>query len=47
VAIGYRIGEEAVNDLLNYGIVLNPHKMEMKSYTSVDKIIVLSESSTG
>jgi len=45
VAIGYRIGEDAVNHSANYGIVLNPHKMEMKSYASADKIIVLSESS--
>lgn len=47
VAIGYRIGEDAVNELLNYGIVLNPRKMEMMSYTNADKVIVLSKSSAG
>lgn len=45
VAIGFRIGKDSQNYLANYGIVLNPHKLEMKSYSIDDKIIVLSESS--
>ena len=45
VAIGFRIGKDSQNHLANYGIVLNPHKLEMKSYSIDDKIIVLSESS--
>jgi voltage-gated potassium channel Kch len=44
VAIGYRIGKDSQNHLTNYGIVLNPHKLEMRSYSLEDKIIVLSES---
>ena len=44
VAIGYRIGKDSQNHLANYGIVLNPHKLEMRSYSLEDKIIVLSES---
>jgi voltage-gated potassium channel Kch len=44
VAIGYRIGKDSQNHHTNYGIVLNPHKLEMRSYSLEDKIIVLSES---
>jgi len=44
VAFGYRIGKEATDPETNYGIVLNPHKLEMKSFSSNDEIIVLSES---
>jgi ion channel POLLUX/CASTOR len=43
VAIGYRIGNKASNPHLNYGIVLNPHKSTMISFTINDQIIVLSE----
>ena len=46
VAIGFRTGKDSQNYLANYGIVLNPHKLETKSYSSDDKIIVLSESSS-
>ena len=47
VAIGYRIGKDSVNHKANYGIVLNPHKLEMKSFSDDDEIIVLSESYNG
>lgn len=47
VAIGYRIGKEAIDQKTNYGIVLNPHKMTMKSFSNDDDIIVLSESFLG
>ena len=43
VAIGYRIGNEVSNPILNYGIVLNPRKFEKRSFSINDKIIVLSE----
>jgi ion channel POLLUX/CASTOR len=32
VAIGFRTGKDAKNHEANYGIVLNPHKLEMKSF---------------
>ena len=44
VAIGYRLGSEAYNPYLNYGIALNPQKSKMMSFTTNDQIIVLSES---
>ena len=44
VAIGFRTGKDATNHKANYGIVLNPHKLEMKSFSIDDEIIVLSES---
>ncbi len=47
VAIGFRIGKDATNHKANYGIVLNPHKLKMKSYSEDDEIIVLSESFNG
>jgi len=47
VAIGYRIGKDSVNHKANYGIVLNPHKLEKKSFSNDDEIIVLSESTFG
>jgi hypothetical protein len=47
VAIGYRIGKDSVNHKANYGIVLNPHKLEMKSFSDDDEIIVLSKSYNG
>jgi len=47
VAIGFRTGKDATNQKANYGIVLNPHKLEMKSFSDDDEIIVLSESFTG
>ncbi|MEN6531370.1 MAG: potassium transporter TrkA [Anaerolineaceae bacterium] len=47
VAIGFRTGKDATNKKANYGIVLNPHKLEMKSFSDDDEIIVLSESFNG
>jgi len=47
VAIGFRTGKDATNRKANYGIVLNPHKLEMKSFSDDDEIIVLSESFNG
>jgi Trk K+ transport system NAD-binding subunit len=47
VAIGYRTGKDSTNHKSNYGIVLNPHKLEMKSYSNEDEIIVLSKSFNG
>ena len=47
VAIGYRIGKDSINHKSNYGIVLNPHKLEMKSFSIDDEIIVLSKSYNG
>jgi Trk K+ transport system NAD-binding subunit len=47
VAIGFRTGKDATNHKENYGIVLNPHKVEMKSFSNDDEIIVLSESFNG
>jgi len=44
VAIGYRIGKDSVNHKANYGIVLNPHKLKMRSFSDDDEIIVLSKS---
>lgn len=44
VAIGYRIGKDSVNQKANYGIVLNPHKLKMRSFSDDDEIIVLSKS---
>ena len=43
VAIGFRIGKDSTNQNANYGIVLNPQKLEMKSFSNDDEIIVLSE----
>ncbi len=47
VAIGYRIGRNSINHKANYGIVLNPHKLEMKSFSDDDEIIVIFESHNG
>lgn len=47
VAIGFRTGKDATNYKTNYGIVLNPHKLEIHSFSSEDEIIVLSESFNG
>ena len=47
VAIGFRTGKYATNQKANYGIVLNPHKLEVKSFSDDDEIIVLSESYKG
>lgn len=47
VAIGFRTGKDATNHKANYGIVLNPHKLEMISFSNDDEIIVLSESFNG
>ena len=47
VAIGFRMGKDATNYKTNYGIVLNPHKLEIHSFSSEDEIIVLSESFNG
>lgn len=47
VAIGFRIGKDSTNQKANYGIVLNPHKLEMKSFANDDEIIVLSETFKG
>jgi len=47
VAIGYRIGKDATSHKANYGIILNPHKFELISFSIDDEIIVLSESFNG
>lgn len=47
VAIGFRTGKDATNQKANYGIVLNPHKSEMKTFSIDDQVIVLSESFRG
>ncbi|HPR34133.1 MAG TPA: hypothetical protein PKY64_00535 [Anaerolineaceae bacterium] len=47
VAIGFRIGKDSINQKANYGIVLNPHKLDMKSFANDDEIIVLSETFKG
>ncbi|HOZ37767.1 MAG TPA: hypothetical protein PLH64_03360 [Anaerolineaceae bacterium] len=47
VAIGFRIGKDSTNQNANYGIVLNPQKLEMKSFSNDDEIIVLSETFKG
>ncbi len=47
VAIGFRIGKDSTNQKANYGIVLNPHKLDMKSFANDDEIIVLSETFKG
>lgn len=44
VAIGFRTGKDATNQKANFGIVLNPHKLEVKSFSDEDEIIVLSKS---
>jgi len=47
VAIGFRTGKDATNQKANYGIVLNPHKSEMKTFSIDDQVIVLSKSFRG
>lgn len=43
IAIGYRIVKYAYSSENHYGIVVNPKKSDMITFTSQDKIIVLSE----
>lgn len=43
VAIGYRKISEARNANMGYGVVVNPKKSDLISFTEKDKIIVLSE----
>lgn len=47
VAIGFRVGKDSTNQKANYGIVLNPHKLEIKTFANDDEIIVLSETFKG
>jgi hypothetical protein len=42
-AIGYRVTEHATNASKVYGVVLNPHKLDLMSFKPEDKIIVLAE----
>ena len=44
IAIGYRIMEQCRDEKKNYGIVLNPVKSKKISLSSIDFVIVLSES---
>ncbi len=43
VAIGYRIISEAKNATQGYGVVVNPKKSNLITFTDKDKVIVLSE----
>lgn len=42
-AIGYRIKADANNKAKNYGIVLNPSKLDLIKFSPEDKLIVLAE----
>jgi len=43
IAFGYRITADSNNKEKNYGIVINPNKSDMITFSEGDKIIVLSE----
>ncbi|MBN2729987.1 MAG: hypothetical protein JXR53_12250 [Bacteroidales bacterium] len=43
VAIGYRIMSKSNDASANYGIVMNPNKSKMISFSAEDKLIVLAE----
>lgn len=43
VAIGYRLNEHSDNPGKNFGIILNPKKEDMVSFTDGDKVVVISE----
>lgn len=43
IAIGYRMNEYSHNPDKDYGVVVNPDKSAMITFTEKDKIIVIAE----